>query len=91
MRITFEDGTTVIGNRHWREIEYETPEWGDEPEACFPYKGETYYLSEFMRVSVNAPAWMQSFDGYRNDSFFSGLLVRLHEYGDAVQVFLYLS
>lgn len=71
----------VISNYHWRETDYAKPDWSEEEEECFSYRGEVYFLSEFVRVHanpwvVNPPAWLCAWDGYHGDSFFSGILVR---------------
>jgi len=88
----------IISNYHWRETDYAIPEWGDAEEECFTYRGELYFLSEFMRTSFpNAPAWIMDWQGYHGDSFFSGILVRFggydenpDHYGD-IQVATYIS
>ncbi len=79
----------VIGNGHFREIEYQVPEWGVDEETCFRYKGDYFYLSEF----THAPEFLKElgFHGVRTDSFFSGLLVKLSDCGDGVQVYRYYS
>ena len=60
------------------------PEWNEDDEnadfeLCFIYKGHRHWLSEFM-VCENIPGF-EDFDGYRSDSYFSGVLVKLC-YGD---------
>ena len=42
----------------------------------FIYKGDVYDLGEFMRIDKFAPQEFQGWDGYSNDSFFSGTLVK---------------
>ena len=67
----------IISNYHWRETDYAIPEWGKEEEECFTYRGEQYFLSEFVRTAFpHAPAWIREWQGYHGDSFFSGILVR---------------
>lgn len=67
----------IIGNGHNRDLEYGMPEWAHSPddlEQYFVYKGETYWLSEFMY-----PQYMPDFagfDGYMSDSFSSGILIK---------------
>lgn len=81
----------VYGNGHEHEIFYAIPDWSDEEESAFEYKGETYFLSEFMRIDRNAPEWMQDYDGYSSDSFFSGILIKYaDDYGDFVRVYTYI-
>ena len=70
---------TVIGNGHLIDLEYGVPDWADnddDAEEYFTYRGEKYWLSEFMRVQQSAPSWMHKYHGYRSDSFFSGILVK---------------
>jgi hypothetical protein len=96
--ITDDNGTIKIyGNGHARELEYRVPDWmdeEDETEQSFIYKGHVYFLSEFLNthnpVYFSGPDWMKEFDGYNNDSFFSGILIKL--IGDeAVQVYTYIA
>jgi hypothetical protein len=95
--ITQDNGTiNIYGNGHTRELEYRVPDWNedDEMESCFTYKGNVYFLSEFMsthnRVHFHGPEWMKEFDGYNNDSFFSGILIKLID-DEAVKVYTYIS
>jgi len=79
----------VWGNGHEIETFYSQPEWSEEEELAFSYRGQTYYLSEFMRIDRHAPAWMREYDGYHGDSFFSGILVRFCGDADYVQAYTY--
>ncbi len=83
------EAITVIGNGHYRELHSEVPEWDVEEWEAFNYKGDTYYLGEFF----HPPDFLKDlgFHGIRSDSYFSGLLIKLDEYGDAVQVYRYYS
>jgi hypothetical protein len=98
----------IIGNGHCRDIIYyweltdderEDLDWADEDEAFFRYKDNVYALSEFMRISKQAPEPMQAFDGYMSDSFFSGILIRYPcrnewhtvESDEHVQVYWYMT
>ena len=88
----------IYGNNQWRELEYDIPEWneGGETEAYFNYKGNKYFLSEFMNIhnkiyNPNPPEWMLEFDGYLNESYFSGILIKLSNDGDAVKMYTYNS
>ena len=87
---------TIYGNNHWRELEYSVPEWGVEEEASFRFKGNTYFLSEFLNIhnevyNPNPPDWMKEFNGHLSDSYFSGVLVKLSDCGEAVKVYWYIS
>ena len=61
----------------------------------FRYRKWCYCLQDFMRVDYNAPFKenipFKGWDGYHNDSFFSGVLVKYSECGDAVKVATYIS
>ena len=88
----------VITNHHWREIEYKIPEWNEEDEepefeACFEYKGDTYFLSEFIRLNGNLElgTLLDEWEGIQHDTAFSGTLVKLHEDGDAIIAGWYYS
>ena len=90
---------TVIGNGHVRDLAYAVPDWADSDdgadgeaiEGCFTYKGNVYFLSEFLRIDKNAPSWLRQFDGYLSDSFFSGVVVKYpaDEYEDGIRVYTY--
>jgi hypothetical protein len=88
---------TVVGNGHSRELLWAIPDWVDDgndeedAEEYFVYRGETYFLSEFLRIERNAPSWLKKFDGYHSDSFFSGILIRYPagDYDDGVKVYTY--
>jgi hypothetical protein len=93
----------IYGSDEWIELEYDIPEWNlDKPEedqeveSCFKYQGNTYFLDEFMNIhnkfyNPNPLKWMLEFHGYRGDSFFSGLLIKLDPSGEAVKVYTYIS
>lgn len=95
--IQLENGSiTIKGNDHWLELDYQIPEWNEddedpEMEACFQYRGNTYFLSEFMKIEKNSSDWMQDFDGHHGESYFSGILIKLAGSGDAVQVYSYYT
>jgi len=76
----------AVSNFHWIEIEHEQPEWSDELEPCFKYRGDTYFLSEFMRFNFTNSNYNGYWDGYLQTSNFGGLVVKIHDTGDAVQV-----
>lgn len=85
---------TIISNYHRRDILYwheltdqERAEldWIEEKEAdeytFFRFKDDAYCLSEFMRTNGHFPG---GWDGYANDSFFSGILIKypVEDWGD---------
>jgi len=85
----------IYGNGHAIETFYAVPDWKepsdmDAEEEAFKYKGEIYFISDFMRIDQHAPAWMKEFDGYRGDSFFSGILLRYDEDLDSYQAYTWI-
>ena len=91
---------TIRTNGHYRKIldwselnEKEQEEYAylEEEGFCgfFRYKGWTYFLGDFMRIGNDAP--FTGWDGYHSDSFFSGVLVKYSNCGDAVKVATYFS
>ena len=102
--ITQENGTLKIyGDEQEIETYYKVPDWREDEEdqdealeLCFDYEGNTYFLSEIMAVhnkfyNPNAPEWMLEFDGYMSDSYFSGILIKLIDNGEAVKAYTYIS
>ena len=83
----------IITNNHWRTFDdLATPDWSTDPEDTFVYRGHRYFISEFMRVSAQAPDPMHNWDGYLSDSYFSGILIKYNpENTDEYKVALYLS
>ena len=83
---------------HWDELtEKQKGEFdyaGAEDSVFFQYKGRTYDLGDFMRPDQHAPAWLQEYDGFMNDSFFSGILVKMPDdeyHGDYIKVYTFTS
>jgi hypothetical protein len=89
----------IYGTNEEIETYYSVPEWNEddeepEEETCFDYRGNTHFLSEFSDIhnkvwQPNPPEWMKEFNGYKSDSFFSGLLIKC--YDDYVKVYTYIS
>ena len=88
-------------NHNWRPVllGYELSEkersefdWIDPDEidgySFVKYKGYVYSLDQFMRVDHYIPG---NWDGIRHDSFFSGVLIKLSECGEAYQIATYCS
>lgn len=53
----------------------------NESDGWFIYRSCLYHLDDFMAVhntfyNPNPPTWMQAYDGYLTDTFFSGVLIR---------------
>ena len=67
-----------------------------EKSSFFRFKGCAYDLSDFMRVNnaLNGQGTehdLYGWDGYKNETFFSSVLVKFSDCGDAVKVGLALS
>jgi len=59
----------------------------EEEGIFFVYKNQLYSLDDFQNIhnkiyNPNPPAWMLGYDGYNNDSFFSGLLIKFPDNDD---------
>jgi len=64
----------------------------NDMEQYFVFEGRRRYLSEFVVPSGYSP--LKDFDGILNDTFFSGIVIKLctNQYGDnCVRAFLYTS
>lgn len=88
---------SIRTNHQWREFTYrwDVPErilksefdWTDDDDAdgYFQYKGYWYHVSQFMRTDL------EGWHGIHNDSFFSGVLIRLADDGERFQVATFCS
>ena len=89
----------VATNHHWRPFLYrnEVPErvledefdWCDDESSFMKYKGEYYHLSEFWKVQDKEV--LKEWDGYKGDTYFSGLLIKTNACGDGYKIGLALS
>jgi len=61
----------------------------DDTLNCFRYRGQVYFLEEFMRLENNDE--LENWHGYASDTFFSGVLIRISEDGERYQVGRYYS
>ena len=87
---------TIYGSNKWIRLEWDHKSAEDESIQYFRYAGRRYNLSDFMNIhntiyNPNPYKWMLEFDGYNNDSFFSGVLIKLDEEGEAVKAYTYIS
>jgi hypothetical protein len=48
-------------------------------------------MDDFMYMPKNASTWLQGFDGYLTDSFFSGIVTKYDPDEDRVQVYTFIS
>ena len=96
--ITENGGTvTIEGTEEWIEIEFRQEDETDENSeyiAGFEFNGEWYELQGFPRIHNNpwigqAPDWLSEYHAIMHTSAFGGILLKLDDSGDAVQVFRY--
>lgn len=95
---------TITTNNHWREVlhgfmltekQREDFDYIDDIDShtFIKYKGNILD-PEFMRIDstmlLHNPEF-KGWHGYMSDSFFSGLLIRYSECGDAYQIARYIS
>jgi hypothetical protein len=87
--ISTENGKiTISGNGAWIPVEYKQAEWSDGEEApCFKYKDDHIFLSEVLRT--DSSGIFDEYDGILNLSYFHGILIKLSESGDAIQVYYF--
>jgi hypothetical protein len=95
------DGKTAIyGNTHAKTLilwdELDDKQRGemsnyDKEDSFFIYKGNVYSLNDFMRIDKYMPELFQKFDGYMNDSFFSGILIKFCDDFDKIKVYTFIS
>ena len=61
----------------------------------FRYCNWIYDMNDFLRVNdshlPSAEHWLYGWDGYKNDSFFSSVVIKYSDCGDAVKIGLALS
>lgn len=91
----------IITNNHFRDVLYafeltekELQQFDYLPEgegSFFRYKGQVYDLGEFMRWDNPSSPTRGGWDGFRSDSFFSGIVVKYDEDCERVKVGLVLS
>lgn len=92
----------IITNHNWRQFtyRYDVPDevlkdqfdWLDEEtiDGFFCYKGYWYHTSQFTCI-VGGDEPINLWHGVHNDSFFSGVLVRLSDDAETYQVGTFLS
>jgi hypothetical protein len=72
-------------------IDWDAVDDGSASPQFFRYRGELYDLDEFMVWDNPASPTRENWDGYRSDSFFSGLVIRYVDDFERVVVGLYLA
>jgi hypothetical protein len=80
-----------LSARERREFDYLDT---DDARSCAEfvrYRGVVYDLAEFMAASKDGPEEFRAWDGYRSDSFFSGILIRYVDDAERVVCATYYS
>jgi len=72
-------------------IDWKAIEAGSDSASFFRYRGELYDLGEFELWDNPASATRRGWDGFRSDSYFSGLAVRYVDDHERVIVALVVS
>jgi hypothetical protein len=81
---------TIRGNGRWIPIEYRRADWSDEEEvACFKYQKDYVFLDEI--IATDPHGIFNEYDGVLGFTYWSGLLIKLNAYRDAVQVFYFYA
>ena len=79
---------TIRGNGAWIPIEYRRADWSNGGEvACFRYEKDYIFLDEF--IATDPRGIFSEYDGMLGFIYWSGLLIKLNAYRDAVQVFYF--
>mgnify|MGYP003643733600 CR=1 FL=1 len=60
------------------------------------YKDNWYHMSDFMAVhnpvhNPNPPEWLQPWDGYSSDSFFSGVIIKVSDDMETYRIGTYIG
>ncbi len=80
---------TISGNGRWVPIEYKRADWSDEEVPCFKYRGDDIFLDEVMATEPHDI--FSEYDGILGLDYWSGLLIKLNAFRDAVQVFYFYT
>ena len=92
---------TIKTNHHFRPVlssfgltekELQDFDYLEEGEGSFiRYRGQVYDLGEFMKWDNPVSPTRGDWDGFRSDSYFSGIAVKFSDCGGTVKVGLCLS
>jgi hypothetical protein len=72
-------------------VDWDMVDMGDESASFFRYQGDLYDLGEFTVWDNPSSPTRYGWDGFRSDSFFSGILVRYCDHFESVVVGRYYS
>ena len=95
VKIDDDHKVTIYGANRWQRIWHVYDKETNEVGSFVKHYGRQYSLDEFVLTKRNpwgdAPEWMQMYDGYLSDSWFSGILIKLSDCGESAKVFTYIS
>lgn len=82
-----------LSDKWKKEFDYYDNEEELDGATFFKYKGWIFDLCEFIAIRGNHPfeECPIKFDGYKSDTFFSGVLIKLSDDGESVKVYTYYS
>ena len=87
---------TFYGANRYAEIRYTIPRKKEnESKPYFIHYGNREYLDEFLMWNTPwtgvVPDYMKEFHAMKNDSFFSGVVIKLSDCGESVKAFTFIS
>jgi hypothetical protein len=85
-----QNNITIYGSERNIRVFNKIPDWSNEEETAFRYRGNIYFISEFTKIDKTCPDWMQKYDGYSIETVFSGILIKLNkENSDYIKAYMY--
>lgn len=97
---------TIKTDRKWRNFKYgyEVPDKvivqyfphlnnddGDASDGFIHYRRRWYHVSDFMAVTEGNPLEEMGFDGYLNDTYFSGVAIEISRDGEQYRIATFYS
>jgi hypothetical protein len=77
-----DDDVKIYGNDKWIEIEYD-----ENGNPFIFYDNENYYINDYMILEYKP--FSDYFDGYSNDTVFSGTFIKISNDNDSAKIFFY--
>ena len=73
------------------ESEFDHLEDDEKHDGFIKYRNKWYHVSDFMAVhnpvyTPDPPEWLRQWDGYLNDSFLSGVVIKVSEDGESYMI-----
>lgn len=74
-----------------REIRYAVPDWSDEDLPYVTWRRDKYFLDEFVRYSGNDELSKLGIQGIHGLTAFSGVGIKIDEYGDSALLYYFYT